>query len=126
MNKRIIFALLFIIVAILALNVVEEPSGLQLPSIFGLFVWASLFGVGGFIARKGFVIPSVVFYILLYAATIYILYEIGRVADSSISIVDLAVQNLGGQFFPLLAAVLGALVGQRLYQHFARGSTSAN
>lgn len=75
----------------------------------------SLFGtaVGGFIARKGFVLPALGLWFVEWLAVFYVLYRVAA-GTGQASVMTIAQLNLLNVVLSAVAVALGALLGQAL------------
>ena len=94
-----------------------EPifAGIALLHIEGAVSWLVAVAVGAMVARKSFVMPSVLLSVALWAIVSYIVYDIARVAEQT-SVLAIAAQQLPVLVLMTTAAIIGALIGRWFFQ----------
>ncbi|GAB6197523.1 hypothetical protein [Lysobacter xanthus] len=110
MKRKLAGAVVMLVVASLLGAVLPLPASVQSwlqPALAGL-VGA---GAGGFVARNGFLPVALVVQLCVWVLIVHLLHAI---ANGQSPYTQIIVRNLGVLAISMLAAVLGALLGQRL------------
>ena len=107
------------------LGLVVEPNWLARGIVDDAAKFFLAAAVGAFVARGAFVLPAVLFVVTLWAIVVYIAYLIALPAGPA-SLLDIAFSNAAALFTYIVAAVLGAIVGEGIHGRHLKPTSSAS
>ena len=87
------------------------------PAIQGVLISLLGAGLGGFIARRGFLFPALALWLLIQALVIYVLYMIAEPTGQA-SLAKILSYNWISFISSAVVTTIGAILGERISKHW--------